>query len=376
MRRFKMRWMALVGLGAMALAGGGLQAAGSAAGAATHPADLTSSAPVTVVAQGLNNPRSLVWGPHGHLLVSEAGTGGTECSGTTCFGLTASISDISTGAPVRIVSGLASFSDAGQITGPDGLVYAEGRLSTLVAQSSFAIPAGLSVGLTEALYGQLGALLDVTNPAKISVIANPGVADYVWSGVHQNLALDFPDADPFDLIAGPHDGFYLVDGASNTLDFVDHDGVVKVLAFIPRTPGGDGDAVPTCVARGPHGALYISQLTSAGNTATAANVYKYVPSTGSLTVWQSGFSAVTGCGFGANGDFYVTEFDTAGFPPKGLPVGAVIQISPNGTRTVLGAGALIAPSGFLAGPDGSIYVSNHSTFTGTGPLTGQVVKIG
>jgi hypothetical protein len=365
-----MRWMVLVGLVAIALAGGGLRTSGFVARAATRPANLTSSAPVTVVAQGLNSPRSLVWGPAGHLLVSEGGTVGPECSGAECFGLTGSISDISTGAPVRIVNGLASYSDAGQVTGANGLVYANGRLSTLETKSSFIIPSGLSPGLTKALHEQLGALLDVTSPGKISLIAKPGDFDYVWSDINKN----HPDANPYAMISNSHGGYYLVDAGANTLGSVDQYGNVKVLAFIPESPAGD--SVPTCVARGPDGALYISELTGAGNTATAANVYKYVPGTGNLTVWQSGFSAVTGCGFGANGNFYVTEFDTTGFPPKGPPVGAVVQISPDGTRTVLGSDKLVAPNGFLAGPDGSIYVSNHSTSSGTGSQTGEVVKIG
>jgi hypothetical protein len=42
----------------------------------------------------------------------------------------------------------------------------------------------------------------------------------------------------------------------------------------------------------------------------------------------------------------------------------------------MGVGALIAPNGFAAGPDGSIYVSNFSVFPGVnaGPV-GQVVRV-
>jgi hypothetical protein len=373
MLRSKIRRAVLLTAGVVtALAGGGVATTGDTAAAVTRPAHLTSSAPVTVVAQGLNSPRSLVWGPHGHLLVAEAGTGGSECTGTTCFGLTGSISDISTGTPVRIVTGLASLSESGGAAGADGLAYTHHRLYVLEASSSFAIPSGLSPGLTASLRKQLGALLNVTTRGTITPIANPGDIDYMWSDQHKNLAPnDFPEANPYNLIPGPHHGFYLVDAASNTLDYVSPHGDVRVLAFIPNTPAGP-NAVPTCVAKGPDGALYIGQL----NGGTQASVYRYVPGTGSLRVWRSGFSAITGCGFGSNGDFYVTEFDTAGFPPTGFPAGAVIQLAPDGIRTVLGAGSLVAPQGFLAGPDGSIYVSNYSIFPGSGSTTGQVVKIG
>jgi hypothetical protein len=66
---------------------------------------------------------------------------------------------------------------------------------------------------------------------------------------------------------------------------------------------------------------------------------------------------------------YVTEFFTAGF---GTP-GDVIRIALNpdgsaGARTVMGVGALVAPNGFAAGPDGSIYVSNFSVFPGVNAI--------
>jgi hypothetical protein len=93
-------------------------------------------------------------------------------------------------------------------------------------------------------------------------------------------------------------------------------------------------------------------------------------------VWASGFHPITGCGFGAK-DFYVTEFFTSGFGSHGDVV--QVALNPDGTagaRTVMGGGALVAPNGFAAGPDGSIYVSNYSTFPGTnsGPV-GQVVRV-
>jgi hypothetical protein len=370
--------MVLAAVATAVLTGFSAGTSGPAASATTGPADLTSSAPVTVVASGLASPRGLAWGPGGHLLVAEAGTPGSVCSGSTCYGLTGQIADISSGTPVPIVTGLASLLFAGELNGIGGLIYADGQLYTTNSQSPQAVPSGLPADLTAQLKTQFGALLNVTG-GHIRAVANPGSVDYQWSQAHQSLApQDFPDANPYALARKPGGGFYLVDSASNTLDSIDRSGNVRVLAFIPTTPAGS-DAVPSCDAVGPDGAVYIGQLTGVGNSATAANVYRYEPWSGSLTVWQRGFSAISGCGFGANGDFYVTELDTTGFPPAGNPDGAVIQISHDGTRTVLGAGQLFGPGGFLAGPDGSIYVSNHFLMwpPGTGsPTDGEVVRIG
>jgi hypothetical protein len=379
MRRHRKRQALIAAVGAAALVGLGVGAgpSGLVAQAATrHLADLSSSASVTVVASGLNGPRNLIWGPDGHLLVSEAGTPPTTCVGTQCFGLNGSISDISSGTPTRIVTGLATYSDKGYVVGVDGLAYVHHHLYTLVTHTPLAsVPSGIPADLTAELTRQFGALLDLTG-GKISVVTNPGDVDYQWALEHESLAPhDFPDSNPYDLVPKPGGGFYLVDAASDTLDSIDRWGHVRVLAFIPNTPAGT-DSVPTCLARGPGGAVYVGELTGYGNSATAANVYRYTPWNGSLTVWQSGFSAINGCGFGANGDFYVTEFDTTGLLPTSTLAGAVIQISHDGTRTVLGDGQLTGPGGFLAGRDGSIYVVNNQLSTGTGAQTGEVVRIG
>jgi hypothetical protein len=57
----------------------------------------------------------------------------------------------------------------------------------------------------------------------------------------------------------------------------------------------------------------------------------------------------------------------------------VIEISPSGKRTVLGAGKLDYPQGFATDSKGSVYVSNWSIMPGTpsspGAPTGQIVRI-
>lgn len=336
---------------------------------------------VQVIASHLNNPRSLAWDSKMRLLVSEAGTGGPACVGTgadkACLGLTGAVARIRAGKLKTIARGLFSVSRGREgVTGPDGLAFSRHHLYTVITDSSAVVPPGLPPKLAAAAYNQAGRVLELTGDSRHSIVADPGDYDYAWSNLHKSLAAgNFPDANPYALLFTSK-GRYVVDAGTNTLDIVKRNGSVRVLAFVPNAPVGD--SVPTCVAQGKDGALYIGQLTAAGNKAGAANVYRFDRATKRLTVWQTGFSAITGCGFGANGDFYVTEFDTTGFPPTGAPAGAVIQIAPDGTRTVLGQGQLFAPNGFLAGPDGSIYVTNWSVMPGTstnGSPTGEVVKI-
>ena len=350
----------------------------------------TPNPPVTVVASGLNNPRSLAWGPDGKIYVSEAGVGGDACAplppgpepqGVACFGTTGSVSRISDHTVTRVVTGLASLAlpHGDGVEGPHGLSITRGRFYLVLGSATQLVPDALPPVLRRTLVEQLGHLLDVTPGQKIRTIADPGTSDYAWSSLHQSLVRpgQFPQSNPYALLAEPARSF-VVNSASNTLDEVRLNGDVVVLAFVPNPPASS--SVPTCVARGPDGALYIGELTGFGNPAGAASVYRFTPA-GGLSLWKTGFSAITGCGFGSDGSFYATEFDLTGFPPSGsnLAAGAVVRIAPDGTRTLIGLGKLFFPNGFLAGPAGEIYVTNWSVQPGSGPPgapTGEVVRIG
>lgn len=92
---------------AVASSVGGVAGQAASAGATT----------VTVVAQGLNNPRGLAFGRDGQLYVAEAGAGGATCvpgpRGPACFGRTGSISRLGGGRVHRVVTGLVSISSPG-----------------------------------------------------------------------------------------------------------------------------------------------------------------------------------------------------------------------------------------------------------------------
>src|SRR2546429_5845039 len=61
-----------------------------------------------VVADGLNNPRGLAFGPDASLYIAEAGQGGTRCHKGDCVGLTGSIARLKNGRLTRIASGPGS----------------------------------------------------------------------------------------------------------------------------------------------------------------------------------------------------------------------------------------------------------------------------
>ena len=351
---------------------------------------------VVVVATGLNNPRGLAY-QDGQLYVAEAGVGGGDCphgaigpeGSPLCVGRTGAVISISQTGHVRTLrAGLFSMSDIpGGIaaTGVAAVAVAHHRIELVNSESVLgflaSLPHGAAIAAADAsaARNELGRLrLLGPRPGADMTVADVGDADYVWTGVHQNLVPDqFPDANPNALFVEGHTT-YVVDAASNTLDAVAHRGTVTQLAFLPNP--AHSDAVPTCVTEGPGGDLYIGQL-APGAPLNGGNIYRYDVSTHRLSVWKTGFNVVDGCGFDQRGNFYATEFQAHGFNPgtSGNPAGDVVKIAPNGTRTTLGAGHLFYPQGFATDRDGHVYVSNWSILPGKpihpGMPTGQVIQI-
>jgi hypothetical protein len=369
----------------------------AAVGVMTAPAAgaHTSGHPETfaVVADHLNNPRGLSPAPGGGLYLAEAGSGGDVCvgggpQGETCVGLTGSFDLVSTGGVKRLVTGLVSGSGAGGVAaegpvsvsrGPDGKFYGQFGLSSHEVPPAGAVPANLR----DAALAQLGHLWLVKPDGSVRNVSDVGDQDWTWTSTRINLAPnDFPDANPNAVLySGGHR--YVVDAGANILTEVKRNGAVNVLAFFPVPAGAQSDAVPTCVARGPDGAFYVGELLGGFYSPGHARVWRVVPGH-APTVWATGLTTVQGCGFGQDGAFYATEFETAGLNegPTADPAGDVVRIDQHGNRTHLGAGKLFFPSGFAAGSDGAIYVSNCSIAPATGmgpqlcPTGGQVVRIG
>jgi sugar lactone lactonase YvrE len=366
----------------------------SAAGAQTQQAQQAKDHhnKVTVIASHLNNPRGLAAAPGGRLYLAEAGRGGKVCvkggeQGTTCIGLTGSFDLVTKHGVKRLVTGLISGAGEGGVAaegpvsvsrGPNGSFYGLFGLSSHEVPPKGAIPGYLRA----AALAELGRLVRVSHHHSIRVVSDVGDQDWAWTNTHRYLApKDFPDANP-NAVLYSHGHRYVIDAGANTLVNVHRNGAAKVIAFFPVPKGSQSDSVPTCVARGPDGALYVGELLGGFYSPGHARIWRVVPGH-APKVWATGLSTVQGCGFGHDGAFYATEFQTGGLNegPTANPAGDVVRIDRHGHRTHLGVGKLFYPSGFAAGRDGSIYVSNCSIAPagGLGPQLckngGQVVRI-
>jgi hypothetical protein len=364
---------------------------GMLVGMTSTPGSAAPAPQYSVIASGFDNPRGLAVGAGGQLYVAEAGKGGPKCivagpEGHVCPGLTGAISVIGEGgAHHRIATGLLSVSDQGGFfaTGPDGLSRnPDGQLYTIITacpQQVDSLPPGsFSHSLVAALRAQAGQVERISS-GHFTPVAGVGSADWTWSKKHSNLVPgQFPDCDPYGILAG-HRNQWVVDAASNTLDFVRSDGSVHVVAFFPNPPSSD--AVPTCVDRGPDGALYVGELTGGGNKPGASIVWRVDTSQAhpKPTVWARGVTAVTGCGF-ANGAFYAVEFSTKGLDNAAPGTGDIVRVPAHSTKPTVVASGLSFPNGFAAAGH-SVYVSNWSISPAQIPpgsppfLPGEVVKV-
>lgn len=336
---------------------------------------------VTVLAGNLDNPRGLAFGPRGDLYIAEAGHGGTVClgagpEGPQCAGLTGALSKLSHGQVTHVADHLISVASPDG-TAAEGLVAVSTQGHNIYGQFALhtkAIPPNAPAGpVIDAARAQLGHTIDFRSNGSWTSIASTGDADFAWTGDHKELQPDqFPDANPNGLETRGRT-HYVADAGGNLIATVDKGGHVSTLAYLQVPDGSPTDGVPTCIATAPDGSLYVGELLGGDVAPGHARVWRIAD--GQATVKWSGFTGIQGCGFDNRGNFYATEFQANGmFGPDSS--GAVVKVTPEGTRTMLGVGSLDFPSGF-AFKDGSVYVSNWSTMPASNGVghTGQVVKI-
>lgn len=351
-------------------------------------AQATVSSPTfTVVAQHLANPRGLSFAGDGgeDLYISQAGLGGGNVRtgvqvGTSQTGSVEVVKDADDPHPqVRTISAhLWSQTTSGphgfETAGPAGISVRSDDVIYVVMQENFVTGLGPQP--------QQGRLLQLTGGGRIRSVADVASASLKWESVPANKALNdqFPDTNPYGVAAAGREVF-VVDAAANTVDAIGPGGAVRVLAYLPNTP--KSDAVPTCITKGPDGALYVGTLALADG-AKAAKVYRVdprttAPITKAATVWASGLTAINGCAFSPDGKyFYASEFlalETLKGPPVGPPPSAVVKIafSNPATHSYIGLGVLHFAGGVAVDRDGAVYVSNWCN-QGRGTPIGQVLR--
>lgn len=379
----------------------------SLAGTAAVPAvakATPASIEETVIQGGLNAPRHLVLTRAG-LVVTEAGTGGpvgasncatgpaTEGAGTSqyCTGPTGDIFAISRGQTIPVLSKLPSVIEETiqEVTGPSAIAYGHGQEAVTIddflvnadgSNNLLPKPFASAFGTLRLISGRTTEAVDIAAFAA----AHPQSADSLGT-----VPGEVPwDSDPYDVVAY-RGGWVVADAGANDLLYVSATGRITMLARFPavaeQVPAGvfgnptpitvEAQAVPTSVAIGPDGALYVGLLRGVPSDPGTADIYRVVPGQEPV-IWASGLTTVTAIAFDRQGRLLATEFNTGGLLSPPTVPGALVRISDDGqTVTTLPVPGLFQPTGLAVSRDGTVYVSNYGDSTTASSHPGEIVKI-
>lgn len=328
-------------------------------------------------ASGLERPRGLTFDADGHLVATMAGSGDTYGDGRIAYFRDLDGDGMATGAGEikNLVSNLSTYHFllepfGGSIFGPsDAQVTADGEVYFVT--NAFA-PDVIRDGW--GAVWSTAAPNDSTNP-----LQNAAPYAHLWPHeLANNPDGDIYDTNPYGLVLDSENNAYVTEAAMNAVLFVTPEGEISIYAvfeklantrdFGPETM----HAVPTGIAWGPDGALYVGFETGFPWPEGASSVIRLEDlnddgdalDDGESTVYATGLTTVTDIAFDNEGRLLATEFRFV-LTGEEMASGRLMRWD-DGEWEVLADG-LSTPTGVAAAPDGTIYVTME--------YAGQIVQV-
>jgi sugar lactone lactonase YvrE len=340
----------------------------------------------TVVASGLMNPRYVAVDADGTLYVSEAGAAGDEKifepvgEGTpeaqaavlTSRGLTGQVTKVAPdGTQSVLAAGLPSYSFGTEVVGPAGITISNGKIFLAIGGP------GPATSIVPPIPNQDSVVSIDPATGTVTLVADLGAYER-----STNPDPNAVDSDLYGIDAAPDGTLYVADAGGNVVYKVDQTtGEFSVLADIPGLPfeganpnrGGANeiDPVPTGVAVGPDGNIYVALLSGGPFPAGAAKVLKITPD-GEISDAVTGLTMGADVAFSPDGALYASQLslNLLQSPPAN---GNVVVANADGTTSVV-VGDLFIVNGISFDGAGNLYiVVNASAPAGTPPV-GMVLK--
>ena len=309
-------------------------------------ADPDCEAQVYSVFEGLTEPRGLTVGSDGALYIAEVGP--PEAGGR--------IIRIDDGQVDTLLGGLPVFTHANEErVGASAVALRRDELYVLIGEGRESPSSSL---LLTQNGGEFEVIADLHDYVRV---AHPKYANRLDPGpVPSNpFAVAYHDA---------QDLFYVVDSGVNALLSVESDGQTDIVAVWENNP------VPTGVAVGPDGNLYVALFSPLPYLVGTGSVVRVTPA-GEVSEVVPDLTTPIGVAFDAAGAMYVLEF-SRGFDPDGPELfsqasGRLLRIGDGGNEVVVDG--LAFPTGLAVAPSGAIYLTNHGGLSA--PYTGAVLRL-
>ena len=332
---------------------------------ATPASSPATSSGLTVVLDGVTNPRGFTWGPDGTLYLAMAGSGGDArfpiVEGyTVVTGLTSSVVTVADGCATPRVQGLVStlWEEMGWLWGAMDVAVLDGDLYILLSG------AGPTWGSPSASSGVFSRNDDGT----LTLVAD--ISTWLVSHPPAFIPPDYAsDGSLFDLEA-TSDALLVSEAVGGQIIRVTPDGEMSTLADL-----SEQHPVPTGIAVDADDNAYVTFETTPPYADGSTKVVKITPE-GEVSDFWTGLTRVADLEFGPDGTLYAAELSTNNTEtfPFVLPnTGRIVRQSGPDTMEVIAEG-MDFPVGLGFDPDGVLYVSGPAN--GATPEDGANVGAG